>query len=219
VIGWPLHVIDDPSGVVELLGRAAYGTLLLAFVAANVGVQRFMNLFSAAVVTALTTALLGAGIRKTGAEFVRVLDLASGRTGDVSIAMLTLFVIITVTVPYSIFALQSFSARALVESVSRRGGRGHGLALHAALVLRVAQHVGEVGANLKAVWTEENPQPLLPRHRTTWEGLLGSGTNWLAWARDAALAWAFALLVHSLAAVPMLVDELQRMKTAASEPH
>jgi len=128
-----------------------------------------------------------------------------------------IFIIILSTVPYTLMAINLFSAKNIIDRArSRYTGQKNipEFYLHLCLALRMFQHVGEVVTRLFDVWTEEHPQLLIPRNRRQWGVNWYSPVHFFPWAVEAISSWIFACLMVTFAPLPAFVRELKVMQRA-----
>jgi hypothetical protein len=195
---------DDPP--IELIAFwAGYACFIWLFVALNVGIRALLNMLSGAFILAITTAMLGAAARKA----FPWLGEGIGHI-DVNLKMATLFLMMISVIPYGLFFVSSFSALGVIDTLSGSGTKISSIRMHVALGLRVLQHVGEVYIRLIAVWSEEHPNILLPRHRRDWNGQWYAKTNIVPWCYDSMKSWMFACMMHTFEPIPVLVNEIYR---------
>lgn len=204
IMEWPLVRHADVFN--DLLNWVLYGCFIWLFISLNLGVDQLLSQLTFAVVIGLNTVILGGGILRL-LRFFGLMTIS----GDHLSYLLTIQLIrIMVIIPYSIFFVNCFSVSNFVLKLSRNGGRLAIFAIHIALALRVLQHVSEIVTALLSVWKEENPLKILPRHRRDWNISLVGKLTFLLWVRQMILTWAFALLLHTLEAIPYLVQDIKR---------
>lgn len=186
---------------------AGYALFVWLFIFLNVGIRTLLSMLSGAFVLAMTTAMLGAGLRK-----VFPILQGSASASLIDIKMATLFFVMISVIPYGLMFVSSFSARGVLDGMSRRNNMKE-FGLHIALGLRVIQHVGEVFIKLLTVWHEEHPNFLLPRNRKDWEGKWYSKTGLIPWLLESFKSWIYACMMHAFEPIPVLVNEIQRTAT------
>lgn len=186
-----------------------YACLVWLVVLARVGGNRFLGYMSAAFIFGLTVAVLGTLMRRIFPI------LAGGMPAEaVSFKLLRILLNILIFLPYSIYFINSFSAKNLVDRVARMRGRYRTLGLHLALAFRVLQHTGEVIFNLFDIWKETHPDLILPRHRKTWQAGRRLPAQVIRWIWQAIHAWIFACIVHTFEPIPSMVDDIEKIDRA-----
>ena len=212
IINLPTYFFSDGIKPITLiLFWAGYACFIWLFILLNVGIRDLLNMLSGAFVLALTTAMLGAAARKLFPF------LAGGMSHEViDLKMVTLFLVMVSVIPYGLLFVGSFSARGIIEALSKRRGVVRNTGIHLALGLRVLQHVGEVFIKLLVVWSEEHPSMLLPRHRRDWNGRWYAKANFVPWFYDSAKSWIYACMMHTFEPIPVLVNEIQRSAHAGA---
>lgn len=174
------------------------------------GRHKLLNYLGAAFVLGLTVAMLGAVLRGLFPF------LAGGLSRDaVSFKMISIFINITIFLPYSLLFINSFSAKKLIDRVADLEGRYRTMGLHLALAFRVFQHTGEVVFNLFQIWTEEYPQKILPRRDSTQTFHWYAPGNLLIWVWGCIHAWIFACIIHTFEPIPAMVAEVERIDRTA----
>lgn len=184
-----------------------YGCFIWFIVFWNVGKKRFWDYFTGAFLLGLTTVIVGALVRKA------IPYISFGiPPEEISFRFFKILIIISITVPYFMFAVNSFSPKGVIEWTRGRSsseGVFSRAGLHVALVLRMFQHVGEVVFRLFEIWSEEHPEFLLPRNRRDWNIKWYSFGNFFPWALEALISWVFACLMLTFAPLPIFVTELE----------
>lgn len=208
IVNLPDYFYSSREDPIHFIGFwAGYALFIWLFIFLNVGARTLLSMLSGAFVLAITTAMLGAALRKA---FPILQGNVTGSLIDVKMA--TLFFVMISVIPYGLMFVSSFSARGALEVMSRRNNMKT-IGLHLALGLRVLQHVGEVFIKLLTVWHEEHPNFLLPRHRKDWEGKWYSKTGFLPWLFESFKSWIYACMMHAFEPIPVLVNEIQRTAT------
>lgn len=228
--GWPINIlasqllplangIDADLAKNELIASicawSLYGGLIWLAVFLNVGAHKFLEYMSVAIVLALTTAILGAVVRK-------ILPFIEGRSipGLVDFKMVWLYLMIMTSVPFSLMGINLFSASKLLELAQRKAEKNARFPmfyLHLCLALRMLQHVGEVVVRLFDVWREEHPDVIVPRNRQEWKGKWYSSANFFPWAAEAVSAWIYACMMMTFAPLSSFVHEVRSIRTAKGE--
>jgi|GEM_PF-918824 len=184
-----------------------YACILYLIILSTAGQKRLLEYLGAAFVLGLITVLSGSVIRT-------LIPWFAGDRSEVEIVFLLLriFVVTLAVVPYFFFFVNCFSARGIVERVGRKTGKFWNIGLHIALLLRMFQHTGEVIFSLLDIWKEEHPEMIFPRHRKDWKSRWYSSASIVPWVWSAVLAWITAAVVYTLEPVPIMVDELKRIR-------
>jgi hypothetical protein len=223
--GWPINLLatqllpflarvdtnfDEVQLIAFICSWALYSAFIWIVVLLNVGTFKFLEYMSIAVVVAITTALLGALVRKV----LPMLDGSKG-PGVIDTRMVWVYLMIMTSVPFSLMAINMFSSKKILDAARSRmakKGTTPTLYLHLCLALRMLQHVGEVVVRLFDVWREEHPEILIPRNRREWKGKWYSSANFFPWAVDAVSSWAFALMMMTFAPLPSFVHEIKSIQ-------
>ncbi|MEQ8637940.1 hypothetical protein [Gimesia maris] len=216
--GWPLNEISEfinqlfpfelieAGKVADLASWTIYTCLIWLVVISSVGADKFLEYLAASFIIGLTTALLGAAMRKIFPYLAGPLS-----TEEVSLKMFNLLLVITTVTPYAFLFINSFSVKSLICKLKETKGKRRTIGLHFALFLRVFQHTSEVVLKLMAIWIEEHPQLILPRHRRDWGEKWYSSANICPWFCSAVLAWVYATMVHTFEPIPCMVDEVKKI--------
>jgi hypothetical protein len=228
--GWPIniltfHILPLVSGIdadssksvliASICAWTLYGGIIWFAVFLNIGAHKFLEYMAVAIVTALTTAILGALLRKA----FPFLD-GQNSPGAVDFKMVWLYLMIMTSVPFSLMSINLFSASKLLDSAKARAAKNARFPLyylHVCLALRMLQHVGEVVVRLFDVWREEHPEILIPRNRREWKGKWYSYANFFPWAAEAVWAWIFACMMMTFAPLPSFVHEIRSIRFARTE--
>lgn len=218
VIGSPIvgglpRLLAATDPMTELAACTGYAIFVWLVIYLSVGGKQLLFYLEPAVLLALTTAFTGAVVRKL------VPALFGGGDGSalMSLALVKLFVTMLTVLPYAIFCINCFSARGLLLASTAKAARGSAYAQRAAVVLRTFQHVSETFISLLDVWREEHPRRVWPRFHADWARSKLGTLNAMTWLGHAVVVWAVALLVHSIAAIPPLVDEIDRFSAGGED--
>jgi len=206
ILNLPSHFFSAGDPPIELIAFwAGYACFIWLFIALNVGIKALFNMLSGAFVLAITTAMLGAGVRK-------LFPYLSGGIGheDINVKMATLFLVMVSVIPFGLLFVTSFSAQGIIDRLSISNSKTKNIGIHLALGLRVMQHVGEVFLKLLVVWFEEHPSILLPRHRRDWNGQWYAKANFIPWFYESMKSWTYACMMHTFEPIPVLVNEIKR---------
>jgi len=216
--GWPLadvtkglerlipFELQNVGEISNIVSWVIYSCIVWMVVFSSVGIRKFLEYLAASFIIGLTTALLGAVMRKA------IPILAGSLSADeISLKMVNLLLVIVTVVPYALMFVNSFSAKNLITKLTNSKGKRKTMGLHFALLLRVIQHAGEVIFNLLEIWNEEYPDKILPRHRKDWGVKWYSFANIFPWAWGAVFAWIYATMIHTFEPIPSMVDEVENI--------
>lgn len=203
----------------DLVGWSAYAIFIWLLILLSIGLERLVQWLSAATVVGLTVVISGGVLRK-----LHLWDLLQSLFGTAATSTVTTaagqdeldliyrLIMIMITLPLALFAINSFPASNLIQKISVRShDRRHKLRVHCALALRVFQHVFEVATTTLVAWREENPELLLPRFRDDWRGSAVGRLGFLKWVRIAVWTWCLALTLQTVLIVPILVRDFKRL--------
>lgn len=216
--GWPLSDVTEKLEILipfelqhagdisSVISWVIYSCIVWMVVFSSVGIRKFLEYLAASFIIGLTTALLGAVMRKA-------IPMLSGSlsTDEISLKMVNLLLVIITVVPYTLLFVNSFSAKNIIEKLTDSKGKKRTIGLHFALFLRVTQHAGEVIFNLLEIWNEEHPEKIFPRHRQDWGEKWYSSANIVSWAWGAVMAWVYATMIHTFEPIPGMVDEVENI--------
>ncbi len=216
--GWPLtdvtrgleilipFELKNAGEISNVVSWIIYSCIVWMVVFSSVGIRKFLEYLAASFIIGLTTALLGAVMRKA-------LPILAGSFSpdEISLKMVNLLLIIVTVVPYASLFINSFSAKNLITKFTDSKGKRKTMGLHFALLLRVIQHAGEVIFNLLEIWNEEHPDKIFPRHRIDWGAKWYSSANIFPWAWGAVFAWIYATMIHTFEPIPGMVDEVENI--------
>jgi hypothetical protein len=212
--GWPLNIAEKMAlnqlSITENMAHIAiwisYSCFVWIVVLINAGGKKLLEYLAVSFVMGLTTAMLGAVMRKL------LPILAGGLTVEqISFKMINLLIVMITVVPYCILFINSFSAKNLMDNVTKLGGKRKAMGLHFALAYRIIQHTGEIVFNLYEIWIEEHPDKLLPRHRRDWGLKWYSSANVFPWIGEALNAWIFACIMYAFEPIPAMVEEVEKI--------
>ena len=212
--GWPLKdlqniIAQSTKNSVEIsfiISFSLYCFILWGFLLINLGLNKLLSYFSASFTIALTTCLSGAILRKLFPV------LAGGKTDlEIGVQMTFLYLNIATVIPFSIFAINCFSARKIIQAFSRKKGTLKTVSLHLALTLRVFQHTGEVVFNLLDIWKELYPGLLMPDNEEFPRNRFVNPYKYILWFLSAIQAWIFACIMHTFEPLPAMVQELENI--------
>lgn len=218
--GWPVSMATKSAKelmpatpeIASIFVWMVYACFIWFVVFLIAGGKKLLEYLFVAFILGLTTAILGAIMRRVF-PFI-----AGGLSGDeISFKMVKLFIIIITVVPYSILVMNSFSARNLIEKLTKMKGKFKTVGLHFALALRVFQHAGEVIFNLLEIWSEEHPEKIIPRHRRGWSQEWYSVANVFPWIWEAVSSWIFACIILTFEPIPAMVDEVEKINKVLSQ--
>lgn len=201
----------------DLLAWSAYAIFIWLVIFLSIGLERLLQWLSAATVLGLTIVVLGVILRK-----LHIWELlhglfgtsanATANAGQDELDLIYRLFMIMISLPFALFFINSFPASNLLGKVSVRSPeRRHKLRVHAALALRVFQHVFEVATTTLVAWREENPELLLPRFRDDWRGSVFGRLGFLKWVRIAIWTWCLTLTLQTLLIVPIVVRDFKRL--------
>ena len=212
--GWPLNFIEKlisqqlaiTYNMAHITTWIAYSCCVWMVVLINTGGKKLLEYLAVSFVMGLTTAMLGSIMRK----FLPI--IAGGLTAEqVSFKMINLLIVMITVIPYCFLFINSFSAKNLIDNVTKLGGKHRTIGLHIALAYRIVQHTGEIVFNLFEIWVEEHPDKLLPRHRREWGMKWYSVANVVPWIGEALNAWIFACVMYAFEPIPAMVDEIEKI--------
>jgi hypothetical protein len=207
VSGYPLPIFSTPENSIHnILLWLGYGCFIWLFILLNVGAKQLLKYLSFAFTLAIITSFLGVIVRRIIAI---VFEESAADAEYISFKMLSLLIVMISVIPYTLFFINCFSVSSFVARLSFDGDKNYKLKVHLALALRVFQHVGEVISNLLLVWKEENPLMIKPRFRADLQENKLSIIGWFNWFKNSVVTWCFALLMHTLEAIPYLSEEMK----------
>jgi len=181
---------------------------------------RLLQWLSAASVFGITLALTGGAFRRldiwSWLERLLGQNTMTSPGQDPNVILTWKLLTILAVFPYALFFLNCFSVSELLKRVSRMSRGGQTLGVHLALFIRVFQHGLESVTKALVAWREENPEMILPRFRCEWSSSSVSRLKFFPWFKDAVFAWCFAILMKTLAVVPIFVGDVERMKLSTA---
>lgn len=221
----PLLGVTDLHGQIhgahlytDLILWCSYGLFVWAVVGFSVGFERLLQWLSVATITGLTVAFTGAALRGMG--FWRLLESLLVDAGlsapvptaqEATLGLVLRLLVIMISLPLALFALQSFPAPNLLRRVvAPRLGWLQSLSVTVAVFLRMFQHVFEVATRMLVAWKEENPQLIVPRARGDWRVSLKARLGVFGWWQSAVWAWCLGLLCQALMPVPVVARDWSR---------
>jgi hypothetical protein len=203
IAGLPIKTNDVMHNMQVWMG---YSILIWIFIWYNTGFQQLVSLLSIAFGTALFVFMLGSASRHLIGYFSKD---SSKETEYISTTMIMQLITMITVIPYALFAINCFSASKFVARLSYNNSSKSKYLIHAALALRVCQHVGEVYATLLFAWKEENPKQLSPRISQDMNESILKRMGWIKWFFESVLLWVNALFLHTLEGLPYLTHEMR----------
>lgn len=221
LVGIPLFTAGDAHPTIHAdafvadLGHWLAALLFIwLFVALSVGLEVFLKWMMLPVVTGLTMVFTGALAQASGLwDVVHSLTGFEGKSvSEENAKLVHTLIMILATFPYSLLFLKSFPASHLVHWVSHESRKGNFSIVLLAIFIRMLQHVVESVPRTLFGWREENPQMVAPRYRDDWRGTtLKRVASYIDWVRMAVVALGATLAVQSLAMVPGVVRDFNRL--------
>jgi hypothetical protein len=215
-VALPAHLRADHLAH-DLLAWAVYALIMWIFIALFAGLKRLLAWLCAAFILAFT--LVASGVLMSESTWQFLLQNIPGLGGTPSepdmgrqLELLMRLFTVSISVPYAIFFMSSFSAAGLFKAAMRRSGpKRMNVLVCLAILLRMFQHVHELIEAMLLAWREENPNMVVPRHRTD------SFVELLRWYKWSLYSWCCALLARTFMFVPVVASEWQSFMTRNSQ--
>lgn len=208
---WNLTVFDLEKPLSQFIVWLGYGMFIWIFISLNIGYKKLFDYLSFAFPLALITILIGAAFR----HFIKLIfnEFSLNYTNDYSSNLINIFLLIIISIPYTLFFINCFSVSAFISRLSLSSGRFIKLKIHIAFFLRVFQHTIEVFIELLEIWKEENPEQIKPRFREDWQTSKYSILHWIVWFKNTAITWSFGLLHNTFEAVQYIEKDIKIILT------